>query len=130
MGRFPLPAAQDRLENRPLASLIRTSLEKLFHSWFGVSGQRYICSVYAVGGPPAFDRSRAVVAAVRREATKAEILFVFDPGPDEDSVDFRQWTARACASGANEWHVHLLAETAEERAFILGELSPARRLAA
>ncbi|MDI9847854.1 hypothetical protein QM467_07285 [Rhodoblastus sp. 17X3] len=126
MSRQPLLAAT----NSPLASLTRTGLEKLFHSWLGASGRRYICSVYALGEPPAFDCRRAVIAAVRRSASGAVVLFTFQPGPNEERDDFRLWTQRAHACGASEWHVHLLAETPEERAFVLRDLSPEQRLAA
>ena len=128
MDRFSFPLAADRRDNRPLASLSRTGLEKLFHSWLGASGRRYICSVYAVDAQPVFDRSRAVVAAVRRHGAQSRIAFIFAPNPDDD--DFALWTARARACGASEWHVHLLAETPEARAAILSDLAPARRLAA
>ena len=116
--------------NRPLASLLRTGLEKLFHSWLGASGRRYICSVYSLGEPPAFDCRRALVTAVRRDACGVTMLFLFEPGPDEAADDLRFWTQKARVAGANEWHVHLLAETAEDRALALRDLSPARRLAA
>lgn len=132
MGRFSFSLAaarhDNRRDNRPLASLSRTGLESLFHSWLGASGRRHICSVYPVGAPPVFDRSRAVIAAVRRDASQREIAFVFAPNPKND--DFAFWTARARACGACEWHVHLLAETPEARAGILSDLEPARRLAA
>ena len=62
-GAQPGYAAQQpqfATDNRPLASLKQTGLEKLFHSWLGASGRRYICSVYALGEPAAFDRSRGV----------------------------------------------------------------------
>lgn len=127
MGRFSLPLVADRHDNRPLASLSRTGLEKLFRSWLGASGRRYICSVYPIGAPPVFDRSRAVVAAVRRDAARSQIAFVFAPNPDDD--DFTFWTARARARGACEWHVHLLAETPEGRAAVLRDLEPAPWLA-
>jgi len=126
LARPPLVMAA----NRPLASLLRTGLEKLFHSWLGASGRRYICSVYSLGEPPAFDCRRALVTAVRRDACGVTMLFLFEPGPDEAADDLRFWTQKARVAGANEWHVHLLAETAEDRALALRDLSPARRLAA
>jgi hypothetical protein len=130
MGRLPLPVASNRPENRPLTSLRRTGLEKLFHSWLGASGRRYICSVYSVGEPPPFDESRAVIAAVRPGTARAEIAFVFAPGLNGESEDFDLWTARARACGASEWHVHLLADTPQARGVVLRDLTPARRLAA
>jgi hypothetical protein len=130
------PLASDRLfthrsiTSGSLASLTRTGLEKLFHSWRGASGRRYICSVYPLGEAPVFDCARAVIAAVRRDAAGAKILFAFQPGPAEMQGDFRLWTQRARAKGAGEWHVHLLAETPEERAEIARDLAPPQRFSA
>jgi hypothetical protein len=115
------------LGNAPLASLTRTGLDKLFHSWLGASGRRYICSVYALGDAPAFDCHRAVIVAVRRDGSGAAFLFAFSPSAEEAADDLRFWTRRARACGANEWHVHLLAETPEERALMLDDLAPGRR---
>jgi hypothetical protein len=133
MIRLPLAAdsraaiASRPLANGPLASLTRTGLDKLFHGWLGASGRRYICSVHALGDAPAFDCRRAVIVAVRRDGGGAAFLFAFSPCADEAADDLRFWTRRARACGANEWHVHLLAETAEERALVLDDLAPGRR---
>jgi hypothetical protein len=102
--------------HHPLAALDRTGLESLFHAWVGASGRRYICSVYGVGAPPAFDCRRAVVAAVRRSAAGAELVFIFQPDALAECDDLRGWTRKAQACGANEWHVHLLAGTPAARA--------------
>jgi hypothetical protein len=115
------------IDNRPLASLARTGLEKMFHSWIGASGRRYVCSVYSLSEPPAFDYRRAIVAAIRRTRTGAAIAFVFEP---HESDDFNLWARRARAAGAEEWHVHLLADTPDARAFVVRDLCPARRVVA
>jgi hypothetical protein len=117
-------------DSRPLAALSQTGLERLFHSWRGVSGRRYICSVYDVDQPPAFDSSRAVVIAVRRDAAmEASIAFVFQPETlaegAEDSLGL--WTLRARQCGAREWHVHLLAASADERKLAARDLSASAR---
>jgi hypothetical protein len=115
----------------PLACLDRTGMENWFQSWRGASGRRYICSVYAVGEPPSFDCDRAIVAAVRKGAPGASIVFVFQPGPEAESDGLHQWTERARQYGADEWHVHLLAGSKAERDFALRDLAPpALRLAA
>jgi len=115
----------------PLACLDRTGMEDWLQSWRGASGRRYICSVYAIGEPPAFDCDRAIVAAVRKGAEGASIVFVFQPGPEAESDGLREWTEKARQYGADEWHVHLLAGTREERDFALRDLEPrALRLAA
>ena len=115
--------------SRPLAALSQTGLERLFHSWRGASGHRYICSVYDVDQPPAFDCSRAVVIAVRRDAAgEASIAFVFQPDAQDGVQDsLGLWTLRARQCGAREWHVHLLAASAEERKLAARDLSASAR---
>jgi hypothetical protein len=108
----------------PLACLDRTGMENWLRSWRGASGRRYICSVYAIGEPPVFDFERAIVAAVRKGEDGGSILFVFQPGPEAESEGFRHWTEQARRQGADEWHVHLLAGTPEERELALSDLSP------
>lgn len=125
-----LSVSREPIAHRPLASLSRTGLENLFCTWLGASGRRYICSVYPLDAPPPVDWRRALVAAVRHDGAGARILFLFQPGPAAESDNFRWWTRRGTSCGAQEWHVHLLAETAEERAFILRDLSARPALAA
>lgn len=109
---------------RPLAALDRTGLEDLFRVWPGASGRRYICSVYPVGEPPVFDCRRAIVAAVRRNAAGAGLLFAFVPGAEDEADELRARSQKARQRGANEWHVHLLANTQEARDFAARDLSP------
>jgi hypothetical protein len=109
---------------RPLAALDRTGLEDLFRVWAGASGRRYICSVYPLGEPPAFDCARAIVAAVRKSAGGAGIVFVFRPDAGDEADELRSWTQKARQRGANEWHVHLLADTPASRQFAARDLAP------
>ncbi|MGO9390230.1 hypothetical protein [Rhodoblastus sp.] len=115
----------------PLACLDRTGMENWLQSWRGSSGRRYICSIYPIGEPPSFDCDRAIVATVRKGASGASIVFVFEPGTEGESDGLRQWKEKARQHGADEWHVHLLAGSKEERDFALRDLAPrALRLAA
>jgi hypothetical protein len=108
-----------------LAALVRTGLEDLFRVWAGASGRRYICSVYPLGEPPAFDCGRAIVAAVRKSAAGgAAIVFVFQPGAADEADELRRWAQKARQRGANEWHVHLLAESPAARQFAARDLAP------
>ena len=110
--------------HRPLAALESTGLEDLFRFWRGVSGRRYVCTVYPVDAPPAFDGARAVVLAVRKSGDGAEIAFVFRPGPHSGDEDFLVWARKARQCGASEWHVHLLANTSAARDFAAHDLAP------
>ena len=109
---------------RVLAALDRTGLEDLFRVWAGASGRRYICSVYPLGEPRAFDCGRAIVAAVRKSAAGAAIVFVFQPGAGDEADELRNWAQKARQRGANEWHVHLLAESPAARHFAARDLAP------
>jgi hypothetical protein len=107
-----------------LAALVRTGLEDLFRVWAGASGRRYICSVYPLSEPPAFDCGRAIVAAVRKSAAGAAIVFVFQPGAGDEADELRNWAQKARQRGANEWHVHLLADSPAARQFAARDLAP------
>ena len=109
---------------RVLAALSRTGLEDLFRVWAGASGRRYICSVYPLSEPPAFDCGRAIVAAVRKSAAGAAIVFVFQPCAADEADELRRWAQKARQRGANEWHVHLLAESPAARHFAARDLAP------
>ena len=109
---------------RVLAALDRTGLEDLFRVWAGASGRRYICSVYPLGEPPAFDCGRAIVAAVRKSAAGAAIVFVFQPDAADEADELTCWAQKARLRGANEWHVHLLAESPAARKFAARDLAP------
>jgi hypothetical protein len=109
---------------RPLAALDRTGLEDLFRVWAGASGRRYICSVYALGEPPAFDCGRAIVAAVRKSAAGSAIIFVFQPDAGDEADDLRCWAQKARQRGATEWHVHLLADSPAARKLAARDLAP------
>jgi hypothetical protein len=123
----PLLASPFAARCLPLACLDRTGMENWLRSWRGASGRRYICSVYAIGEPPAFDVERAIVAAVRKGEQGDEIVFLFQPGPDGESDGLQRWTQVARSLGAEQWHVHLLAGSPEEREFALRDLAPRDR---
>jgi hypothetical protein len=120
----PQPDSHFAARCLPLACLDRTGMENWLRSWRGASGRRYICSVHALGEPPLFDFERAIVAAVRKGEDGGSILFVFEPGLEAESDRLRRWTEEARRQGADEWHVHLLAGSPEERAFALRDLAP------
>lgn len=123
----PLPDIRlDLAQHAPLRSLAGSDLARRFQWWHGLSGRRYLVSIFSIAGAgldacPRYDA--AVVLAVRREADgRCHILCADETGclPDLffESAGFRA----ALAQGANEIHVHLLAEEAEARRVILSDL--------
>lgn len=114
----------------PLAGLAGTDLSRRFRHWRGASGKRHLFSVFPVSEPaPGEEAPRfadAVVMAVGRDAAGTPRILALDetgPLPDlfYDSAPFRS----ALARGAEEIHVHLLAESPAARAAVLRDLEEA-----
>ncbi len=106
--------------NAPLVSLAGGSLASRFHAWFGASGQRYICSIFAADatkpdcGLPDF--AEAIVLAVAREPEgERRLLALFCLESMSDDAARRQFVEDAWAAGATEWHIHLLSVDDDER---------------
>lgn len=89
-----------------LASLLTSDLRERFYSWRGLSGRRYICSVFS-----------AADAAVVAEFTAAAVIGVAKIGAARRPVcvmssrEFHIWgdirsREGAESHGVSEWHVH------------------------
>ncbi len=89
-----------------LASLLSSNLRERFYSWRGLSGRRYICSVFS-----------AAEAAVVSEFTAAAVIGVAKVGAARRPVcvmssrEFHVWgdigsREGAESHGVSEWHVH------------------------
>lgn len=123
---LPMPAALPvplGLNDNPQAgySALKVIADERFCAWKGKSGTRYVASIYGFDDCP--DYENVVALAVRRAADGSRtIIDGLDLGPfplfalDGDIIN------RARAAGANEIHLHLLAETAAERQAALYDL--------
>jgi len=89
-----------------LASLLTSDLRERFYSWRGLSGRRYICSVFSTAD-----------AAVVSEFTAAAVIGVAKVGAARRPVcvmssrEFHLWEDIGSRDGAeshrvSEWHVH------------------------
>jgi hypothetical protein len=98
------PAASQ--SGQALASLLTSDLRERFYSWRGLSGRRYICSVFS-----------AAEAAVVCEFTAAAVIGVARVGAARRPVcvmssrEFHVWgdigsREGAESHGVSEWHVH------------------------
>lgn len=114
--------------NAPLGCLSGAALASRFHAWRGCSGERYVFTVYPVdrkdfsAGLP--DLGRAVVIGVAFDDRRERVqVAIFEAGwgdgrhaRGDGAVD------AALAAGAREWHVHLLATSAEARRAVIRDL--------
>ena len=95
----------------------------LFCAWRGASARRYVVSVYPVdrdvleAGLPHFDAF--VLVSVRWEGRVRRPLAIV---AIERASDRRLAVAEALSLGAEEWHLHLLAESRLARADVLRDL--------
>lgn len=88
-----------------------------FMFWSGASGTRYVHTIYTLHECP--DLPNANVLLVRRDATgQREIVHIGTVEHDSPSWNLAEIRHTAAVAGANEVHVHLLAETVAQRGFI------------
>jgi hypothetical protein len=105
-----------------LAALEGMPISSRFCSWIGLSGRRYVFSVYPALECPAF--SDAVLLAVIRDMTgQRRVISVRETGPfPEPVLENAQREHRAFGPGL-EFHLHLLATSPLERAATVADLA-------
>jgi hypothetical protein len=92
-------------------------------SWRGHSGRRYIVGVHALDEAEILDVVNAVILAVRRdEDGQARVIDVATAGSKPSETARGRWVSRVQALGANELHIHRLAEGDDERRAIVEDL--------
>jgi hypothetical protein len=81
-----------------------------FHFWTGASGKRYVHTVYELLDCPALPAANYIL--VRREpGARRKVLSIGRVGNAAASLNLAEIRQRAAELGAEEVHVHLLAET-------------------
>ena len=118
--RRPVPPAA---ADASLACLAGKQLGTRFSAWRGRSGHRYICTVYPVdrtaphdGLPPY--RGMIVLAVRLGPDGTREIVAASDVDADSGLPA----PLASLSPSIDEWHVHLMAESAPERALALRDL--------
>jgi hypothetical protein len=97
-----------------------------FCSWTGLSGSRYVFSVYPASSCPAFCHA-VLLAAVRDGPRRLRIVSVRDTGAFPEPVVARaQREFRAFGPGL-EFHLHLLPSSPADRAATIADLAIAPR---
>ena len=96
------------------ASANETSeLMQRFQFWTGASGQRYVHTIYTLLDCPGL--STGNILLVRRdEDGQRSVLDVCALGLNSPSLNLAEIRQRGATLGANEVHVHLLADTERE----------------
>jgi hypothetical protein len=116
----PRPIREELLRVRGLSRPRGLSLS----AWRGRSGRRYVVSVHPFRPVDLVLDRDAVILAVRRPETGPAAIVGLHAMTDHPK-DLSLWRMldRAHEAGANELHLHRLAETKVERAAIVADLS-------
>lgn len=101
---------EPRLEVVRESATVALDAHHRFQFWTGASGKRYVHTVYNLIECPALPAAN--VALVRRDAKgRRTVLAITHVANDAPSLNLAEIRRRGAELGANEVHVHLLAET-------------------
>ena len=118
----PASDRQIRAGGSSLAALAGMPFSSRFCSWTGLSGRRYVFSVYPASTCPAFCDA-ILLAAVREGAGRRRVVSVRETGAfPEPVVAKAQRELRAFGPGL-EFHLHLLTMSGAERAATVADLA-------
>jgi hypothetical protein len=93
-------------------SELKANVANRFHFWTGASGKRYVHTVYELLECPALPAANYVL--VRREpGARRQILSIGRVSNSAPSLNLAEIRQRGAELGADEVHVHLLAESAK-----------------
>lgn len=92
-----------------------------FHYWRGASGNRYLHMVYSLIGCPALPKANYIL--VRRHDDGSPAALTFGQTKDDAvSLNLAHLRHEGAKRGANEVHIHLLADTPEARDAVEADL--------
>jgi hypothetical protein len=110
--------------DEPALVCAEATFAQAFHYWRGASGQRYLHSVYTLIGCPALPRANFIL--VRRDEDGSRTPLMFGQTKDDAAtLNLAHLRHEGAKRGANEVHIHLLAETPEQRANVEADLTEA-----
>jgi hypothetical protein len=117
--------------DEPALVCSEAAFAQAFHYWRGASGRRYLHSVYTLIGCPALPRANYILVRRFEDGSRAALAFG-QTRDDTASLNLAHLRHQGAKCGANEVHIHLLAESADSRALVEADLVAAhtRRLAA
>jgi hypothetical protein len=127
MGRSALRLVASRGSGARTAGNARTLIDVCgighdFHYWEGASGARYLHSVYPLLDCPELPKANYIV--VRRLANGDCVpLSIGQTQDDAVSLNLAHLRHEAARLGGNELHIHVMTNSAEERATVEHDLT-------
>jgi hypothetical protein len=118
----PMSNRQDDRRGSSLAALEGMPISSRFCSWVGLSGRRYVFSVYPALECPAF-RDAVLLAVIRDMTGQRRVISVRETGSfPEPAVAKAQRELRAFGPGL-EFHLHLLTTSAAKWTATVADLA-------
>jgi hypothetical protein len=108
-----------------LAALEGLPISSRFCSWLGVSGRRYVFSVYPAGKCPAL-RDAVLLAVVRDMTGQRRVISVRETGSAAEPVVAQAQREHEAFGTGLEFHLYLLGATAADRAAAAADLEIAQ----
>ena len=122
----PLGDRGPRAGGVALAALADLPFSSRFCSWTGLSGRRYVFSVYPASTCPAFCHA-VLIAAVRDGPRRVRIVAVRDTGVFPEPVVARAQREFRAYGSILEFHLPLLPSSPADRAATIADLAIAPR---
>ena len=112
--------------DEPALVCAEAAFDQAFHYWRGASGRRYLHSVYSLVGCPALPQANFILVR-RHEDGSREALCFGNTRDDAMSLNLARLRHEGAKIGANEVHIHLLADTAQARTLVEADLTASHR---
>lgn len=100
--------------NEPLVISNDAELENAFHFWQGVSGKRYIHSVYSIFTCPELPKANYVLVK-RNEEGNCQAVAIGQTSKTIGSLNLAFLRQQAAKLGANEIHINVMSRSDDER---------------
>lgn len=107
--------------DEPALVCAEAAFDQAFHYWRGASSRRYLHSVYTLVGCPALPQANYILVRRHEDGTREALAFG-DTKEDAMTLNLAHLRHKGAKIGANEVHIHLLADTEQGRKFVKADL--------
>ncbi|MGI9383878.1 MAG: hypothetical protein ACR2PO_12055 [Methyloligellaceae bacterium] len=111
--------------NEPALICRETRITQPFHYWRGATARRYLHTVYSLIECPEINRANFIMVRREEDGTRTALL-IGQTLEDTGSLNLALLRHRGALLGANEIHIHLLADTTHDRAAVETDLKAAQ----
>jgi hypothetical protein len=124
MRKVEVESGQWGPADEPALVCSEAAFAQAFHYWRGASGRRYLHSVYTLIGCPALPRANYILVRHYEDGSRVALSFG-QTKDDAVTLNLAHLRHEGAKIGANEVHIHLLAESADERLLVEADLAAA-----